>query len=68
MRLGVSVMLTAVVAAGLVGFCQGGITSSFVRKAEKGTDMPIDSDVFAVPPGYNAPQQVDCLKLSPFVF
>ncbi|XP_051147063.1 purple acid phosphatase 2-like [Andrographis paniculata] len=38
--------------------CSGGITSSFVRKAEKTVDMPLDSDVFEVPPGYNAPQQV----------
>ncbi|XP_074557303.1 purple acid phosphatase 2-like isoform X1 [Curcuma longa] len=58
MRLGFSVMLAAVVAAGLVGFCRGGVTSSFVRKADKAADMPMDSDVFAVPPGYNAPQQV----------
>ncbi|KAG6478947.1 hypothetical protein ZIOFF_062395 [Zingiber officinale] len=58
MRLGLGVMLSAVLAAGLAGFCQGGVTSSFVRKAEKTADMPIDSDVFAVPPGYNAPQQV----------
>ena len=39
--------------------CNGGITSSFVRKAEKSVDMPLDSDVFAEPPGYNAPQQVN---------
>lgn len=58
MRLGVVRMLALVLAAGLLGFCQGGVTSSFVRKAEKTKDMPIDSDVFAVPPGYNAPQQV----------
>lgn len=38
--------------------CNGGITSSFVRKVEKTIDMPFDSDVFSVPPGYNAPQQV----------
>ncbi|KAG9456804.1 hypothetical protein H6P81_001312 [Aristolochia fimbriata] len=38
--------------------CEGGITSSFVRKREKSGDMPLDSDVFRVPPGYNAPQQV----------
>uniref|UniRef100_A0A2P2KMY6 Purple acid phosphatase n=1 Tax=Rhizophora mucronata TaxID=61149 RepID=A0A2P2KMY6_RHIMU len=36
----------------------GGRTSSFVRKVEKTIDMPLDSDVFKVPPGYNAPQQV----------
>ena len=38
--------------------CNGGLTSSFVRKVEKTVDMPLDSDVFAVPPGYNAPQKV----------
>uniref|UniRef100_A0A6N2L4H2 Purple acid phosphatase n=1 Tax=Salix viminalis TaxID=40686 RepID=A0A6N2L4H2_SALVM len=38
--------------------CHGGKTSSFVRKVEKTVDMPLDSDVFKVPPGYNAPQQV----------
>lgn len=38
--------------------CNGGETSSFVRKVEKADDMPLDSDVFRVPPGYNAPQQV----------
>nr|1KBP_A Chain A, Purple Acid Phosphatase [Phaseolus vulgaris]1KBP_B Chain B, Purple Acid Phosphatase [Phaseolus vulgaris]1KBP_C Chain C, Purple Acid Phosphatase [Phaseolus vulgaris]1KBP_D Chain D, Purple Acid Phosphatase [Phaseolus vulgaris]3KBP_A Chain A, Purple Acid Phosphatase [Phaseolus vulgaris]3KBP_B Chain B, Purple Acid Phosphatase [Phaseolus vulgaris]3KBP_C Chain C, Purple Acid Phosphatase [Phaseolus vulgaris]3KBP_D Chain D, Purple Acid Phosphatase [Phaseolus vulgaris]4KBP_A Chain A, Pur len=30
----------------------------FVRKTNKNRDMPLDSDVFRVPPGYNAPQQV----------
>ncbi|KAK4772185.1 hypothetical protein SAY86_013960 [Trapa natans] len=38
--------------------CSGGKTSSFTRKVEKSVDMPLDSDVFHVPPGYNAPQQV----------
>ncbi|KAJ4962856.1 hypothetical protein NE237_022795 [Protea cynaroides] len=38
--------------------CNGGITSSFVRNIEKSVDMPLDSDVFRVPTGYNAPQQV----------
>ncbi|GAA0155064.1 phosphatase [Lithospermum erythrorhizon] len=38
--------------------CHGGVTSRFVRKLAKGDDMPLDSDVFRVPPGYNAPQQV----------
>ncbi|KAK1369552.1 Purple acid phosphatase [Heracleum sosnowskyi] len=42
----------------LVDICNGGVTSSFVRKVEKTIDMPLDSDVFKVPPGYNAPQQV----------
>ncbi|KAK4757218.1 hypothetical protein SAY87_007345 [Trapa incisa] len=38
--------------------CYGGKTSTFVRKVEKAVDMPLDSDVFQVPSGYNAPQQV----------
>jgi len=42
----------------LVFVCNGGTTSIFVRKVEKSIDMPLDSDVFKVPPGYNAPQQV----------
>ncbi|KAJ6412090.1 hypothetical protein OIU84_005200 [Salix udensis] len=36
----------------------GGITSSYVRNDDLSLDMPLDSDVFRVPPGYNAPQQV----------
>ncbi|XP_044510305.1 purple acid phosphatase 2-like [Mangifera indica] len=39
-------------------FSNGGRTSSFVRSANLSLDMPLDSDVFRVPPGYNAPQQV----------
>ncbi|KAK4746598.1 hypothetical protein SAY87_025635 [Trapa incisa] len=38
--------------------CNGGKTSTFVRKLEKIDDMPLHSDVFRVPAGYNAPQQV----------
>jgi len=38
--------------------CNGGITSRYVRKLEATVDMPLDSDVFRVPCGYNAPQQV----------
>ena len=39
-------------------FCSAGTTSSYVRKYNYDIDMPLDSDVFRVPPGYNAPQQV----------
>ena len=39
-------------------FCNGGITSNYVRRNDLSADMPLDSDVFRVPPGYNAPQQV----------
>lgn len=45
----------------VVVLCNGGKTSTFVRKVEKTVDMPLGSDVFAVPPGYNAPQQVSML-------
>lgn len=41
--------------------CHGGKTSLYVRKVEKTIDMPLNADVFDVPPGYNAPQQV-CLS------
>ncbi|CAL0310134.1 unnamed protein product [Lupinus luteus] len=37
--------------------CNGGLTGSYVRKPWS-VDMPFDSDVYAVPSGYNAPQQV----------
>lgn len=32
--------------------------STFVRNDDLSLDMPLDSNVFRVPPGYNAPQQV----------
>ncbi|RRT35320.1 hypothetical protein B296_00042158 [Ensete ventricosum] len=51
-------LLLAVVLVGVVNRSDGGVTSGFVRKVEKTIDMPLDSDVFRVPPGYNAPQQV----------
>ncbi|XP_028084224.1 purple acid phosphatase-like isoform X1 [Camellia sinensis] len=41
-----------------VVFCKGGTTSAFVRPVEKSVDMPLDSDVFLPPRGYNAPQQL----------
>ncbi|KAB2603200.1 purple acid phosphatase-like [Pyrus ussuriensis x Pyrus communis] len=50
------VVLGLVLSLGVV--CNGGKTSSFVRRVEKTVDMPLDSDVFKVPPGFNAPQQV----------
>ncbi|KAF2909021.1 hypothetical protein DAI22_12g225200 [Oryza sativa Japonica Group] len=34
-----------------------GVTSEYRRKLEATVDMPLDADVFRVPPGYNAPQQ-----------
>ncbi|WJX21519.1 hypothetical protein P8452_10946 [Trifolium repens] len=52
------ILLLALVVLNLVFLCNGGTTSTFVRKVEKGINMSLDSDVFAVPSGYNAPQQV----------
>lgn len=40
------------------GTCEGGFTGNYVRRNDLSLDMPLDSDVFRVPPGYNAPQQV----------
>lgn len=36
----------------------GGITSTFVRSEWPSVDIPLDNEVFAVPKGHNAPQQV----------
>ncbi|KAA8522969.1 hypothetical protein F0562_009392 [Nyssa sinensis] len=35
-----------------------GITSTFIRSEWPSIDIPLDNEVFAVPKGYNAPQQV----------
>ncbi|KAI3443894.1 hypothetical protein Pfo_000559 [Paulownia fortunei] len=35
-----------------------GVTSAFVRNEWPSIDIPLDNEVFAVPKGYNAPQQV----------
>ena len=53
-----SSLVALVLVLSVVVVCNGGKTSTFVRKVEKTMDMPLDSDVFEVPPGYNAPQQV----------
>ncbi|KAF3435762.1 hypothetical protein FNV43_RR22854 [Rhamnella rubrinervis] len=64
MRLGlpVSSMAALVLILGLVLnvvlFCNGGKTSTYIRVGWKTDNMPLDSGVFEVPPGYNAPQQV----------
>lgn len=42
----------------LVELCDGGLTSEYVRGSDLPDDMPLNSDVFAVPPGPNSPQQV----------
>ncbi|KAG9142505.1 hypothetical protein Leryth_017015 [Lithospermum erythrorhizon] len=52
------VLVALVIALNLATLCNGGVTSKFVRKVEKSIDMHLESDVFSVPTGYNAPQQV----------
>lgn len=51
-------LLIGLISNTVAEFCNVGRTSSFVRSANLSLDMPLDSDVFRVPPGYNAPQQV----------
>ncbi|XP_076957030.1 bifunctional purple acid phosphatase 26-like [Bidens hawaiensis] len=36
----------------------GGVTSSFIRSEWPSVDIPLDNEVFVVPNGYNAPEQV----------
>lgn len=53
-------LLLVFILAGLI-VCmsaEDGVTSRYVRRLQASVDMPMDSDVFQVPPGYNAPQQV----------
>ncbi|OVA08700.1 Phosphoesterase domain [Macleaya cordata] len=40
----------------IIKLCNGGVTSSYYRKLEYSTDLPLE--VFTPPPGYNAPEQV----------
>lgn len=51
-------LLALIAVAGLAVRCNGGVTSAFRRKLAASVDMPLDADVFQVPAGYNAPQQV----------
>jgi len=45
-----------------------GMTSSFVRTKWPSEDMPVDHEVFAIPKGYNAPQQVSLSKITRPIF
>ena len=45
----------------IVGLCNGGVTSCYVRKTEPSVDKPLDT--LPPPPGFNAPdgpEQVLC--------
>ena len=56
-RVRVGLLFAVVVLLG-GGGADAGVTSSYRRKLEATVEMPLDADVFRVPPGYNAPQQV----------
>ncbi|XP_010557615.1 PREDICTED: bifunctional purple acid phosphatase 26 [Tarenaya hassleriana] len=43
---------------GLLCYGEAGITSTFVRSEWPSVDIPLSHEVFKVPKGYNAPQQV----------
>ncbi|XP_047944251.1 purple acid phosphatase 2 [Salvia hispanica] len=58
MAVAVAVLVFAATVLHAAILCSAGMTSSFVRSPQKSVDMPLDSDVFKAPPGYNAPQQV----------
>ena len=53
-----SVYLLVGLILGALRSCNGGISSIYARTNGISADMPLNSDVFALPPGYNAPQQV----------
>ena len=57
-RGGVLFLVLSAVLVLLGGGADAGVTSSYRRKLEATVEMPLDADVFRVPPGYNAPQQV----------
>ncbi|KAJ4845053.1 Bifunctional purple acid phosphatase 26 [Turnera subulata] len=50
--------LAVFVLLGIVNNGDAGITSSFIRSEWPAVDIPLDNEVFAVPKGHNAPQQV----------
>ncbi|XP_042494803.1 bifunctional purple acid phosphatase 26 isoform X2 [Macadamia integrifolia] len=51
-------LLISIVFLSSVDNGSAGITSTFIRSDWPSIDIPLDSEVFAVPKGYNAPQQV----------
>lgn len=56
-------LAAAVLLAVAFAAAEAGVTSEYRRKLEATVEMPLDADVFRVPPGYNAPQQVRSLLL-----
>jgi hypothetical protein len=63
-RVGLLFLVLVLVLLGGGGGADAGVTSSYRRKLEATVEMPLDADVFRVPPGYNAPQQVRYVRRS----
>lgn len=63
----VAFLLGLVAVAGLAVRCNGGVTSAYRRILAASVDMPLDADVFQVPAGYNAPQQVRINLFNPIM-
>ncbi|KAK1693113.1 hypothetical protein QYE76_009810 [Lolium multiflorum] len=57
-RLLVLLPLAALLLLATAAGATAGVTSGYRRKPEATADMPLDADVFRLPHGYNAPQQV----------
>jgi hypothetical protein len=51
-------ILVFVIFSGFLENGNAGITSAFIRSEWPSIDIPLDIEVFAVPKGHNAPQQV----------
>ncbi|GFP83595.1 bifunctional purple acid phosphatase 26 [Phtheirospermum japonicum] len=54
----VQLLLLSSVLLTFVSSGNAGATSAFVRNEWPSVDIPLDNEIFAVPKGYNAPQQV----------
>ncbi|CAM8960177.1 unnamed protein product [Rhodiola kirilowii] len=53
-----NLLLTSFILLALVNNGDAGVTSAYVRSEYPSRDIPLDHEVFQVPKGYNAPQQV----------
>ncbi|XP_073150383.1 bifunctional purple acid phosphatase 26 [Henckelia pumila] len=54
----VPLLLSTFVLYSCISSASASLTSAFVRNEWPSVDIPLDNEVFAVPKGYNAPQQV----------
>lgn len=54
----VQLLILSAVLLSCISNGSAGVTSAFVRNEWPSVDIPLDNEVFAVPKGYNAPQQV----------